>query len=367
MKRIITLLFLACFFLLIALKSNAQSFINQPVHTDSACYDGSNYDLYTIIFITGVRITHIYNDNGPNSSFSFEMVFTVANFFIGTVGNGATDFWTYDVTFYTHNPNISSPSISNNLNGMHLSDTAAGLVDLHNNATYNGSASALGLDTANGGFYTWNSISSLFGYDSLALKVMAPCLDATLGNNTLTTLPVKLAHFTAAQQSEHIVLQWQTYSEQNNKGFYLEKSNDGKKWAIFSQMDSKAIDGNSNTMLSYFNTDENPIPGMNYYRLIQKDRDNKMTISSIASVWYKNKENNALRIYPNPATDLLQVSALSGSFDKVHYSLVNIMGQVMTTGIANGTTFNISTSGLANGTYILKVGNKNYKAIIAHP
>lgn len=140
MKALYTLLI----FLLPFLQSHAQEFVLPPFSTDVPCYDGSAYALNVRLNVTGVRVVNVYSDNGASGSFSFELLFEYINLCTGTVGTGATSFYTYDVTFYSDNPNLASPQISNNLPVPLVTDTGDN-ISLHNNNTYTGSASAMGL------------------------------------------------------------------------------------------------------------------------------------------------------------------------------------------------------------------------------
>src|SRR5205823_2797780 len=98
-------------------------------------------------------------------------------------------------------------------------------------------------------------------------------------------------------------LSWATTTEQNNKGFEVQRSQDGNTFNTISFVQSKAANGHSATNLAYQFTDETPpLAGTIYYRLIQMDLDEKATISPIVSI--KANTGSTLVIsgsYPNPA------------------------------------------------------------------
>jgi hypothetical protein len=91
---------------------------------------------------------------------------------------------------------------------------------------------------------------------------------------TLVTFNVK-AHGTAAE------LQWRTTSETDNKGFFVQRSNDAMRWS-----DIGFIDGNATTSQNhdYIFRDETPGNGINYYRLRQIDFDGKTEYSRIVGI-----------------------------------------------------------------------------------
>jgi hypothetical protein len=59
-------------------------------------------------------------------------------------------------------------------------------------------------------------------------------------------------------------LHWQTASEENNKGFDIERSIDGKNWETID-----FVQGNGTTLMTqdYTYIDKNPVNENSYYRL----------------------------------------------------------------------------------------------------
>src|SRR5690606_8224359 len=85
------------------------------------------------------------------------------------------------------------------------------------------------------------------------------------------TLPVNLTNFAVKKQGVTTLITWQTASETNNDYFILERGTD----PVNNMVRIKTIpsQGNSSTIQQYSYTDLNPLPGINYYRLLQKDKD----------------------------------------------------------------------------------------------
>jgi len=90
------------------------------------------------------------------------------------------------------------------------------------------------------------------------------------------TLPVSLSSFTAIYKKAigHVELAWKTVSEHNNARFDIYRASDNKEFKIIG---SKSGKGTTNTETNYNFTDNSPLSGNNYYRLIQVDVDGKST------------------------------------------------------------------------------------------
>lgn len=173
-------------------------------------------------------------------------------------------------------------------------------------------------------------------------------------SNALQVLPVTLEHFTATKMNNAVLLDWTTVTEQNNKGFEVEHSRDGEKWTTIGVVNSKAVNGNSNTKLVYNYTHNTPADGSNLYRLKQTDQDGKFVYSNISKLAFNDK---ILTISPNPVTSTLSVSGLKQGMS---LQLLNAFGQqVKIIPVNPSNTVQVDMSGLQAGTYLLKATVKN--------
>lgn len=85
------------------------------------------------------------------------------------------------------------------------------------------------------------------------------------------SLPVELLDFsTKGNSNGQVDLHWATASEVGNDHFIVERSGDGKDWSALEKVDGQ---GHSTIVFQYNMTDERPLPGLNYYRLVQVDFD----------------------------------------------------------------------------------------------
>ena len=186
-------------------------------------------------------------------------------------------------------------------------------------------------------------------------------VNGNIANITLhfgNAAPVTLSNFSGVKQNDANKLQWTTQTEQNNKGFDIQKSTDGRQFNSIGFVKSQAANGSNNGVLNYSFLDLKPSAGTNYYRLNQLDFDGKSSLSKIVSV-----QNNAANlsfqtIYPNPVQSELNLVLTSKLSKSVQIIITNIEGQVMYKGgksLNSGENkISINTSAFSNGVYNVK-------------
>lgn len=113
-------------------------------------------------------------------------------------------------------------------------------------------------------------------------------------------LPVSLVSFKAEANGDQIILNWQTSSEKNSKGFDVEMhrafNEDFAKQAFI------AGKGNSSVTSDYKYTLDKAAIGTYYFRLKQYDLDGNYTYTNVAKVEVTG-DGFQTSIYPNPAKD----------------------------------------------------------------
>jgi hypothetical protein len=170
-------------------------------------------------------------------------------------------------------------------------------------------------------------------------------------------LPVTWLSFTATKKENTSVLNWSTATEQNTKDFVVQHSAGTGEWKSLGTV--KAA-GNATTRKDYTYTHHTPVPGYNYYRLIQRDQDGQFSYSKVVSV-VMNSEDIKLRAFPNPVQDgrlnvLLKESTQVRLFDAAGRQ---VMTQRLNAGLQ---TMNVS--GLQGGVYYLKAGAESVTVVI---
>lgn len=111
-------------------------------------------------------------------------------------------------------------------------------------------------------------------------------------------LPVELLSFTATARQQDVFLKWKTGSEQENKGFVIQRSTDTRNWFAVGFVKGA---GNSAVTLQYAFVDKGLAPGKYFYRLVQQDFDGTEKNSPVEQIvisgglLFELKQN-----YPNP-------------------------------------------------------------------
>lgn len=115
--------------------------------------------------------------------------------------------------------------------------------------------------------------------------IMLDYILVTLASNS-KPLPVELFDFKGICDTLGNYLYWQTASEVNNYGFYVEQSSDAENWNTITFVPGN---GNSNSVIQYYTTDFSPHYPITYYRLKQVDINGNSTYSHIISVFCKDE------------------------------------------------------------------------------
>ncbi len=160
------------------------------------------------------------------------------------------------------------------------------------------------------------SLSSASGSDPYTAQTSSTTLTTTTYFSIAdknTALPVELISFNAYAENGKNILEWNTASEINNDHFEIQRFDDSKKWNTIGEM---AGHGTTNEKQFYSFTDASiQNAGVVYYRLKQVDYNGKFEFSDIRRI-SSEKLNNDLKLYPNPAKDVLNISFANDGEDK---------------------------------------------------
>ena len=168
-------------------------------------------------------------------------------------------------------------------------------------------------------------------------------------------LPVKLHSFTAARNNEKVNLTWVTASEDNNRGFELQRMLGTGKWSTVAFIFSQADGGNSTSNLTYQFRDDNNYSGISQYRLLQIDLDGKVKYSDIRSVRGQAQANKTL-VFPNPGFNGTVNVIFEDGSAKRSLSLTDMSGRMIRQW-NNFTDNSLQVSNLKPGMYNLRIYN----------
>ena len=184
-------------------------------------------------------------------------------------------------------------------------------------------------------------------------------------------VPVLLKSFLGEKQTTIVLFKFVTASEPGLKDFIVERSADGIN---FSAIGTVASRGDANTGSAYAFTDPSPKQGINFYRLKMVDKDGRFTYSWIVIVQFSDKDQQAVRVFPNPANDNLYINfSNTNSTETYAGRLLDAEGKTVWAAdinTATRNTFSINTSTLAEGVYFISVksatADYRQKVVIKH-
>jgi uncharacterized delta-60 repeat protein len=185
--------------------------------------------------------------------------------------------------------------------------------------------------------------------------------------NDGTPLPLVLSQFYAQKQTNKVVLQWSTASEEGVKQFIVERSSDGKTYKAIGTV---AAVGNSTLSQKYFFADGSPFMGANnYYRLLMQDADGNSKYSKFLIIKFDGLLTTELKVNPSLVRDILQVQLPDGMKGNIGLHIIDMNGRVIrksniaSDGNALNTTIDVSS--LIKGVYILKATSANNTTAIS--
>ncbi|ALJ00051.1 hypothetical protein DC20_15040 [Rufibacter tibetensis] len=178
-----------------------------------------------------------------------------------------------------------------------------------------------------------------------------------------TPLPVALLNFKATRNKKNALLTWQTATEQENETFEVERSTNGRN---FSKIGQVAGAGNSLNLLNYSFTDNNPLEGINYYRLRQVDFNGESETSAIVAVKYVTTITEVSMLsYPNPTSAAFTLEISMTNPENIIVEIRDIAGKLVrassyaaTAGL-NKIKYDLNQE--VDGMYIITVKGKDFQ------
>jgi hypothetical protein len=181
-------------------------------------------------------------------------------------------------------------------------------------------------------------------------------------------LPVILTSFNASLTSgKQVTLSWTTEQEVNSDFFDVEKSVDAVNWNSIGTL--KAA-GSSSNPLTYNFVDNNPSKGSNFYRVRINDLDGKFVYTPVKNV--RLNESGKISLFPNPSSDVLNISLGDAPAADWSVSLINYSGQMLIQKkfSKNTSTVSIPVYNYPSGNYLLRITDgktiQTNKLMISH-
>jgi hypothetical protein len=188
-------------------------------------------------------------------------------------------------------------------------------------------------------------------------------------------LPIQLASFVATECGDAVSLQWQTISELNNYGFYVQRL--GIDGVTYADLPGSFIAGHGTTGEgNVYSFVDNAPQGDGWYRLRQIDLDGSVHLSEPVRVMSTTGvESNGPAVfalsqnYPNPFNPATQISFQTGQagqvrlvvFDQLGREVATLVNGVMPAGI-HAASFN--AAGHASGVYFARLTSGSQTSMI---
>ncbi len=252
----------------------------------------------------------------------------------------------------------------------------AGLIDVDGNLTNNsrisgpdptanayGRINVAGNTTQNGGGSMTNLLDVCdAGYPATGLDTNWGNKDATVThcvNSPQSSFPVEWLSFDAHAKGPLVELSWSTARESNNDFFTVERSVDAVQ---FEEVAKISAVGNTEAPTSYQALDANPPIGRIYYRIRQTDFDGQTSFTNRVELSMES-EGFAVNLYPNPATERINLDIRTEQGDAATVSIRSIDGrEVLRQPLSLVTGLNHQEFSLQQypaGTYLLQVLRSN--------
>lgn len=179
-------------------------------------------------------------------------------------------------------------------------------------------------------------------------------------------VPVELASFTATTDNQVVNLNWSTATELNNSGFEIQKVNQNSIWIPIGFINGNGTTANKN---DYNFIDQNPLAGINKYRLKQVDFDGSFEYSHEVEVEIVPQKYILNQNYPNPFNPETKINFSISKEEFVKVRVFNSLGEeveVLFSGQLNAGSHTLSFNGenYASGLYILKLTAGNFSQTI---
>lgn len=175
-----------------------------------------------------------------------------------------------------------------------------------------------------------------------------------LGSPEQTILPITLLDFKGELIGDKALLTWSTSTEINNKGFYLERSADGRTFSPITFVNGA---GNSVVPRSYSYPDLDLNKGVFYYRLKQVDLDGKFNYSG--TVVLQVTKSGIVKLYPNPVRNRMHVlfgeAVRSAEAQLFTLSGSKVFSKTLALNDQSSTTIDLGNANLPKGVYILRL------------
>jgi len=185
------------------------------------------------------------------------------------------------------------------------------------------------------------------GHDSLFERVLRE-------NIFLATLPASFLQFNTIYKNNTNIISWATAKETDVYNYEIQRSEDGRSFSKIATVKANNNFGNN----QYQYTDDQPLKGWNYYKIVIVDRDGKKHTSPVMSVHISSGKLELVKAFANSSSQVI-VAFQNNNTQNVQLQILNNMGMVISSATrrieAGTTTLYLNTALPGNGIYHIKV------------
>ena len=186
----------------------------------------------------------------------------------------------------------------------------------------------------------------------------------SLSTTNGSLLPLKIMSFTAGKGTgKSNLIKWKSSEESNLLAYYVQRSNDNMNYVDLAN--GKVAASNISTGKTYSYTDNNPGSGNQYYRLKIQEISGANSYSTIAVV--KETVVANLKVFPNPASDRLELTIKNKQNNFVAITIFNEAGTLVQSGqykLNSMAGISIDIQKLTTGRYFIKTITDNEEATV---
>lgn len=173
------------------------------------------------------------------------------------------------------------------------------------------------------------------------------------------------ASFTAQKVKNNVELNWFVEYARDIGYFEIETSGDG---AVFKKA-GEVKTGGAGLNVQYSFMDKTPVSGLNYYRVKQVNKNGAFIYTPIKSIVFSviNEQIGTAKIiiYPNPATERIQVQLPANPSGSIEASISNLNGKkLVRKTFAVSESLSLQVAQLKPGIYILELNEAGTKKLI---
>ena len=189
------------------------------------------------------------------------------------------------------------------------------------------------------------------GHNIMFQRILEKNIFATIGTSAL---PATFLQFNTVYKNNTNIITWSTAKETDVAYYEIQRSEDGRSFSKIATVKANNNFGNN----QYQYTDDRPLKGWNYYKIVIVDRDGKKHASPVMSVHISTGKLELVKAFANSSSQVI-VELQNNNTQNVQLQILNNMGMVISSASkkieAGTTTLYLNTTLPGTGVYHIKV------------